>query len=295
VEIVSMPKMKLPSSTAILFNGAALLVAGASLVVVVRSFLFSESVAPCQERYHQGMRFSLDRNGEPMAAADLQSRLNNTDWGLNEGTRVVKLKSGPGKHALEIDLATAAAPGSVDGSEKRPGVGFTWTPQGFAAQRAACLSYAVYLPDDFAFGKGGRLPGLIGSDVGAAETDGQPATFSTRYTWGPGGAGNVLVQNPTSPEGRAIAGANDTFPLPRGRWMALEQEVVLNTPGEKNGVLRVWLDGSLVLNRTGMVLPTKPSMQVTGVLAETVAGEQPAGTKPGDRKIWLTPFELRWQ
>jgi hypothetical protein len=290
-----MAKVKMPGSTAIVFNGAALLVVGASLAFVARSVFVPDDVTPCRDRYEAAMRFGLDRGGEPMAAADLQARLGNTDWGLLETTRVVKLKTGPGKHALEIDLAKVSPETTTASGEKRAGVGFTWTPPSLGKARAACLSYAVYLPEDFAFGKGGRLPGLMGGAAKAADdAEAAQSAISTRYTWSPAGAGNVLLQGAGNPEGRPVAGANEAFPLPRGKWVGLDQEVILNAPGQKNGVLRVWLDGKLVLNRTGVVYRTRPDVTLSGVLAETNAGEPPAG-KPGARRIWMTPFELRWQ
>ncbi len=289
-----MAKRKMPGTTAIVFNGAALLVAGASIAVVARSVFIADAVAPCRERYEAAMRFGLDRAGTPMAAADLQARLGNTDWGLLETTRVVALKSGPGKHALEIDLAKASPEATTASGERRSGVGFTWTPPGLGKARAACLSYAVYLPETFSFGKGGRLPGLMGgTNTSTDEAEMARSAISTRYTWSQTGAGNVLLQSPGSPDGRTIAAANEAFPLPRGKWTDLDQEVILNTPGEKNGTLRVWLDGKLVLNRTGVVYRTRPDVTLSGVLAETNAGDPPAG-KPTDRRIWMTPFEVRW-
>ncbi|MDX2157953.1 MAG: hypothetical protein SFW09_15750 [Hyphomicrobiaceae bacterium] len=289
-----MPKLKLPSRNVMLFNGAAVLVVGASLAMVVRSMLFLESVPPCADRYVNATRFSIDRNGFPMATSDLQSRLGNTDWGLHDGARVVKLKSGPAKHALQIDMARAPSDALTTSADSRPGVGFTWSPKGLGQTQSACLSYSVFLPERFVFGKGGRLPGLMGATPESAEADQGPA-FSTRFTWGPAGKADILAHLPAWPEGRSLAGSAGAFEIPRGRWVSLEQEIVLNGPGRKDGALRVWVDGSIVVNRSDMVFRTKPTVTFAGVLAESLAGEPPAGAKKGNQKIWLTPFELRWQ
>ena len=227
-----------------------------------------------------------------MSAADLQGQLANTDWGLLTGTRVVKLKTGPAKHALEIDLASAPSV-SKAASGERAGVGFNWAPQSFGRPRAACLSYSVFLPDGFTFGRGGRLPGFAGAS--ATET-GEPETaFSTRYTWSADGEAEIYAQLPDWPEGRSLGGKREKLALQPGRWTELEQEVVLNSPGKADGVLRVWQDGRLVMQRSDVLFRMKPSVMLSGVLAEASAGDPVADTKPGPQKIWLTPFELRWQ
>ena len=77
--------------------------------------------------------------------------------------------------------------------------------------------------------------------------------------------------------------------------MSLEQEIVLNTPGVKNGALRLWADGALVLEKTGLVIHEKAQAQVSGVLAETTLSVLAGATLPKDQKILLSPPELRWQ
>jgi hypothetical protein len=277
---------------AILFNGAALLVAGASIVVVARSFFVSEHVPPCSERYQIATRLMLDREGTPMGAEDLQSRLGNSDWGLLEGTRVVKLKSGPAKHALELNLGTARTANATS-PEERAGIGFTWTPQSFGNPRAACLSYSVYLPDGFVFGKGGRLPGLRGSsNPGSA---GDEPSFAARFGWEANGKLDVLMYTADFAQGRTVGSKRQDFRLETGRWLLLEQEIVLNSLGAANGELRVWQDGRMVMEKKSLVFRSQPAVELAGVLAEVVAGDVPAETSRGPQKIWLTPFELRWQ
>ncbi len=293
--------MKLPSTTAIVLNGAAMLIAGASLVVVVRSVVIAEEVAPCKDRFQQASRLSLDRNGVAMSLGDLQGQLGNTDWGLMSGGRVVKLKSGPAPFALELDLATAPSAKRVGSSganvdetrEDRAGIGFTWAPQSFSKPIAACLSYSVFLPDGFSFGRGGRLPGFLGTS--SLDSEAKEPAFSTRLQWGVNGDTEVQADVPGFPEGKTFSRDRAGFKLERGRWIELEQELVLNAPGRNDGVIRVWRDGKLVLEKKDMPFRVKPSVMMAGVLAEAVAGEPMPGQSAGPQKIWLTPFELRWQ
>lgn len=288
-----MKKMKMPSQLAILFNGAAILIGGASLVVVLRSVLVAEDAAPCAERYPSATRLSLDRNGEPLTASDLQARIGNSDWGLLAGAKVVKLRSGPSKHALEMDLASAPPASPKPPGDLKPGLGFNWTPQGMGRPKAACLTYSVFLPEGFTFGRGGRLPGLVGMPGLASE--GAEPQFSTRYTWGVRGEADIHAQLQDWPEGRPLGNDRGGFTLEPGKWISLEQEVILNAPGKNDGVIRVWRDGRLAFQKSDVSIRAKPSVLISGVIAEAVAGEQPSGTKVGPQKIWMTPFELRWQ
>ena len=284
--------MKLPSTNAMLFNGGAILIAGASVIFVARSLVVADDAPPCSGRYAQGTRMSLDRNGAPLAGADLQSRLGGTDWGVLDRARVVKLKSGPAPFALEFDL-TGSKADDRDDSNGREGVGFHWAPRDFGQVGRACLAYQVFLPEGFEYGGGGRLPGLMG--MAAKDGDAGGIAFSARYAWRDTGTGDIHTHISGLPEGRALGNDRGGFAFPRGRWIALEQEVVLNQPGQKNGLLRVWVDGALRFEKSNVVIRDKAEAAITGVLSEAVATGKDVSPNAKAQKIWLTPFELRWQ
>src|SRR5262249_20803835 len=87
----------------------------------------------------------------------------------------------------------------------------------------------------------------------------------------------------------------DNLTIPRGRWVQLDQEVVLNGPEQENGVLRVWVDGALAIDRADFEYRSKSDMGVTGIAADVFyAGEDIAARSPADTKIWLSPFQVRW-
>lgn len=286
-----MRKMQLPSSTTLLLNGAAIVIGLASLGVVVRSIVAPEQLASCKERFENATRLSLERDGVLMTADDLQGQAANSDWGLVEAASVVNVKSGPSKVAIEVDLA-AVAPASKDPSAGRAGAGFNWAPQSFRKPKAACLSYSVFVPEGFKFGRGGRLPGLYGhSEQDTTEGAGE---FTTRFTWGTSGEMDIFAQVPGSTESRSLGGKRGTLALQPGKWTELDQELVLNTPGQKDGVIRVWQNGSLVVERTDVIFRMRPSASLAGVMAEMAAGEGPAD-KAGAQKILITPFVLLWQ
>ncbi len=52
-------------------------------------------------------------------------------------------------------------------------------------------------------------------------------------------------------QARAVDKRTDSGARPEtGRWYCLEQEIILNTPGRQDGVMRFWVDGALLINNT---------------------------------------------
>ncbi|MFM9942745.1 MAG: polysaccharide lyase [Hyphomicrobiaceae bacterium] len=291
---------KTMSNRAILLNGAAILIVAASGLAVLRSALFHDDAPPCLDRYAQGTSLSLERNGQPLGTADLQARVGGTDWSLIDHARVVKLKSGPGPHALEMNIGSL--PPRAEGSDVKPGIGFTWSPRGFEKAAAACLAYSVFLPEDFDFGKGGVLPGLVGTTKDEAAEIKEPA-FSTRYAWRADGSGDIHTHLPGWSVGRSLGNDRRGFEFAKGKWMSLEQEVVLNAPGAKNGMIRVWVDGALRFEKSGLVFRQRAGIDkdaerdvalptLAGVLSQVAMPNDPPKAK---NKVWLTSFELRWK
>ncbi|MGE0767429.1 MAG: polysaccharide lyase [Hyphomicrobiaceae bacterium] len=287
-----MRSIKKANPTGLLLNAGAILLVVASAGIVLRSAFVGSQVAPCKERFQSATRFSLESGGAPVSIAQLQGQLASTDWGFTPGARVTDLRSSPSKHVLELDLASAPSV-SKEKSAERAGIGFEWSPQSFGRPQAACLSYSVLVPEGFTFGQGGRLPGLYGGST-SGPTD-PSSQFSTRYTWTGNGQLDVYSQLPGLSEGRSVGGKVGSFALTPGKWTELEQEVVLNTPGKADGILRVWQNGKLAIEKKDLSFRTMPNVALSGVLAETVAGAVRAGTKRGALKIWLTPFQLNWQ
>ncbi len=283
------------SKNAMLFNGAALIVIAATAGMMVRSALFHDDAPPCLDRFDRGSVLSLENGGQPLGIEDLQSRVGGTDWGLLSGGRVVKLKSGPAKAAIEFDLGAAAKSARKDDGEAKPGIGFFWAPRGLDLAVSACLAYSVFVPEDFEFGKGGILPGLIGARVEEAPEAKEPP-FSARLAWRADGAGDIHTDIPGWSRGRPMGNDRGGFRLDKGRWINLEQEVVLNAPGQKNGLIRVWVDGALRFEKSGLVFRDKAAGTLEAGLAGVMSEVAMPSDTPGARhKLWVTGFELRWR
>jgi hypothetical protein len=284
--------MRMPSTTVILLNGAVALVAVASIVTMGRSILGTDQAASCRDRYANAVQWSLQRqNGDLLTPSELQARLGSTDWGLIERVHVVKANNPQGA-ALEIDLLGAGDKSARGAATAQPaGAGFEWAPQLIDGPRAGCASYSLFLDPKFSFAEGGRLPGIFG---GRTSEDREAAdAFSTRLAWNADGVLGIYGHMPGLTTSRGIANERDETSFPRGRWVAVDQEVVLNTPGRSDGVLRVWLDGKLSLESRGLNYRADKDSAIRGILAEASYARQPAPGE-GNGKVAIAPFEFRW-
>lgn len=125
-----------------------------------------------------------------------------------------------------------------------------------ARHEALTLSYDLCFADGFDFVLGGKLPGLAGGEAntGGDRPNGRDG-FSARMMWRAGGA---VVQYVYHPDQRGVWG--DDLPWDAGHarvfrpgvWHSVRHEIVLNTPGERDGVLRGFFDGELALERADL-------------------------------------------
>ncbi|MBI1383292.1 MAG: hypothetical protein GC150_00060 [Rhizobiales bacterium] len=167
----------------------------------------------------------------------------------------------------------------------RGGIGLRWRPGGLAGARRACLSYQLHLPHDFEFALGGKLPGFIGGD---APTGGRAAElgrgFSLRLMWRRGGRGEIYAYVPGHPVGRGASIARGAWRFPRGRWVAVSEEVRLERPGQRDGLVRVLIDGVEVVRREGLVIAGE-GVGIDGVAIDVFYG--------GKSREWAAPRDTR--
>jgi hypothetical protein len=283
-------KKQMPDAKVILFNAAALMIGVTAVAAVVRSFVFSPSAVPCSERYTSSTSFAVERGEVVLTAADLQSGLGGKDVGVIENLTIAKLRDAPAPIAMTVSLPKGSASPHSSTSPKG-GMSFPWETRLLRGKSAACLAYSVLVPADFEFGRGGALPGIGGGDAEGRAREG----FVARVAWRHGGSGGATLRVKSDGETRSTLAERDGFAFPRGRWVRLEQEVVLNTPKQADGILRVWADGWLAVDRTDMTYRTRSDVTLSGVAADVFYGsEEGGGLAPADTKVSLTPFELRW-
>jgi hypothetical protein len=157
----------------------------------------------------------------------------------------------------------------------------------------AYLRYFVRFEKDFDFVKGGKMPGLFGGRItsGRRIPDGTNG-FSTRYMWRTGGAGEVYAYLPTSVAHGTSLGRG-SWVWPTDVWTEVQQQVTLNTPGQSDGSVRVWLNGVLVLTETGLLFRSDPGLQIEGLFFSTFFGGGDASwASPRDQYAVFAGFAL---
>lgn len=280
--------MSMPSTKTIVFNAAASLVAILAVVGVVRTWLVPSTMQPCSERHSTSMVFPLERDGVVLTATDIQARTGGRDAGLIENVDVIRLKRGPVAIAMSVELpkGSAAPTSSV---VPKGGLSLPWQPRTLKDKSTVCLSYQILLPSDFDFNLGGALPGVLG---GVEQSNDR---FLVQLGWRQGGA--IGVTNYVTLDGKKWKQQAEAegYTIPRGRWVKIDQEVILNEPDLENGVLRVWLDGALAIDKADIAYRVKPDITLAGVAADVFYnGEDVSGRAPADAKVMLSPFEIRW-
>lgn len=270
----------------LIFNAVGVLI-GITVVGYIAWSLFQiEHEEPCRARYPAPTRFSLvTPAGAPLSPIELQGRAGLGEWGVLDNAKVVPIEEAPGA-ALQVRLASVTNE-AVHSDRQANGVDFRWTPLGMKSASAACLDYSVFIPEKFPFNdEGGVLPGVYGGPPAPAKPR-DANRFAVRLQWTADGKGILYV----APAGSAFRGINlSGFPLEPGRWMRVQQEVVLNTPGEANGVVRLWTDGDLKVEDKGVDLRKDKTDGITGVLADIGYLRQPGAAA----SLRFSPFEISW-
>lgn len=298
--------MAISARTAILFNAAAALIVVSAVGAVVRGWIYTAKSVPCDQRYRSVMLMPLEKDGEPLTAADLQARSGGRDIGLLDNVEIGRMPGAPARVAMKVNLPKGSiAPES--GDLRIGGMSFPWEPRAVRAQSAVCLSYSVMLSTDFDMSQNGVLPGIVGRNDAVDDE-----RFAVHVAWFNTNESGVVHKIQTKSEQPAASDAATTppaekpapnfefeaktFDLPKGRWARINQELVLNKPGASDGVLRIWVDGRLALERTDMRFRTDPGTTVAGVTAAAhLMNQDITGPAPVESNIWFTPYELRWQ
>lgn len=145
------------------------------------------------------------------------------------------------------------------------------------------LRYYIRFNDDMAAKTGGKLPGLASAGKlnaeGCVTLTGADA-WSARFMWGGASATDTfhlqaypyvlnkaeLSQPFRSPEQVKCGGFVPIKTKPdlnapwydfkRGMWYAIEERVKLNEPGKKDGILQIWVNDALVLDRDDVIYRT---------------------------------------
>jgi len=249
--------------------------------------LSAHAATSCGERSHNA--WSMPALGDD-PSGNLEKLGARSAWGL------ANLSSGRDKANPKVIQVRYPAgsinPGNTDAPVGGAGFLLPWPGQRHA--HGACLHYDVKFPAGFAFARGGKLPGLYG---GQAPTGGERTRdgtgFTTRFMWRPNGAGEVYAYTlgKSAHYGDSLGrGAFYFFP---GHWHGLEQEIQVNRPGSADGVIRVWVDGVQVLEKTNAVFRDEAEVTFDGLIFSTFfGGHDPSWASPVDQTVEFRNFSL---
>ncbi|MCU1620964.1 MAG: hypothetical protein JWR41_2970 [Modestobacter sp.] len=213
-------------------------------------------------------------------------------FGLDRWQLVEPGPGGPAGPALRITYPQGSVSPSASRRYHSPGGGMqVFLPVLGAPVDAEYLRYWVRFADDFQFVKGGKLPGLYGgTEVSGGEQPDGTNGFSTRLMWRRQGAGEVYLYAPGE-SGTSLGRGDWTWP--RGRWLCVEQQVVLNTPGKDDGAVTVWLDGKQVYADDQLMYRTVPGLRIDGLFFSTFfGGDDPSWAPSADQYADFSGFAL---
>ena len=202
-------------------------------------------------------------------------------WGL-QNLKAMPDPSGKFPTIIRATFPKGSASPTVTRNTSRPvGGGQFFARLGITSRESMHLRFYVRFAEDFDFVKGGKLPGLFGGSVGSGGnipngTNG----FTTRFMWRRSGAGEVYAYVPSSIEHGTSFGRGKWRFQPH-RWQLIEQEIKLNTPGKKDGRIRVWFEEKLVFDEDNIVFRTVSSLRIEGIFFCTFFG--------GNDPTWATP------
>ncbi|KNC79631.1 hypothetical protein SARC_07982 [Sphaeroforma arctica JP610] len=158
------------------------------------------------------------------------------------------------------------------------------------------LEYKVYFPSNFDWVKGGKLPGLYGGDSKTCSANRKANgdnCFSARLMWREGGKGETYFYLPfgmqkdslcskcTWPEMSECTGSTDhcsyqrgknDFKFRKGSWNSIKQYIRMNTPGEKDGLYRLSLNGKVVHEISSVYYRSTYDLSLGGLYFSTFFG-----------------------
>ena len=215
-----------------------------------------------------------------------------------------------GTDSATLDLV-ATAPGfdPVDGTALRVtvpagantgmGVAYEFAEQTGSEPTEIYFRYYLRVDDSWDPTYGGKFPGISGT-YGVAGWGGRPSDGTNGWSARGGYHPTIPADNPlgsTVPVGSYVyhADMTDTYGdnvlwqdgylgfLEKDRWYSIEQHVVLNTPGSKDGILEAWIDGRRAYRATDWSWRDTDSLKIEQIWLNVYHG----GTAVPDHDISL--------
>jgi len=155
----------------------------------------------------------------------------------------------------------------------------------------AWVSYWVKFENGFDFVKGGKLPGLCGGEciTGGNDANGYNG-WSARVMWRREG-GAVQYMYYVTNEGYGEDLLFDKSPPKKrfipGQWHRVNTQIIMNTPGTANGVIRTWFDGELSMERKDILIRHTDTLKIDLFYISTFFGGSDATWAP-NKDMYIT-------
>lgn len=224
--------------------------------------------------------FQIDFNQYTGAYTDYNVATANTDFegirsvsageirGLDAGATVWPQRTKVGEGVLRAHFPAEMATGQK--------TGFIFD-KGMPASEAAIMEYKLKFSKDFQWKLGGKLPGLGGGGIPVGCTtnlDKIQNGFSTRLMWRANGNLVVYTYFPNRDITKCGVDYQIFSNMKTEQWYTVRQELKLNTPGEYNGVMKMYVDNVLVLDKKDILfrLSGKSNVKIDQIVFHTYSG-----------------------
>jgi hypothetical protein len=157
----------------------------------------------------------------------------------------------------------------------------------------ATFEYSVFVPEEFDFVRGGKLPGLGGGkgNTGGHIPDGTDG-FSSRIIWKEAGEGAVYSYLPTSKTWGTAFG-NGAWKLQRNKWTHLKQMIKLNHPNAADGSITLHVNGTKSVHVTKLLFRNTTDLKIDKLLISSFFGGNSSRFSPSkDEFLIFKDFKL---
>ncbi len=277
------------------------------------------NATPCSQRYPMAWKMDLRPSDKGRNAVDVIKERHGSMTPKN----LMYCDVCPGSQNLNKAMTVDVAPGGEMALQRNiePGIvpsssfNFANFPQG---TDHICLSMEVFIPNDFVGNEAGHKLGygIWGGDQASGggtspvmQVKGQG--FVVRNTWNGsdtslysyhlnrGGSGRWANQNAPKCDSNTCCIYGDSSQagkVTKGRWVRIEEEVVLNTIDKPDGYARLWVDGKQVGEITNMLIYEKTAkMKIKGLLINDMWGGSignPKNQAKRKENYWLKGYTV---
>lgn len=232
---------------------------------------------------------------------------------FDDGVREGRVSIVSGNEAFGGNGASMAVsyPAGQDGTKE---TGAQWILKLDGEYEEATLRYRVKFRQGFDFVRGGKLPGLAGgtAPTGSTQSDGING-WTGRLMWrtdfdGVSGQPAQLTSNAISYAKYATSGfagdgeqedklyfteADDSRVVwQSGVWYEITQYVKMNTPGQSDGIIRVFVDGRQVYDQTDALIRHAASLKIDKMYFSTFFGGNEDWRTSKDEVAYFDDFEI---